>query len=122
MNNLGVGAHNLPPVNPGSGVSEGTPSPRLVSAAHEFEAAMMKELLSPLQSDGGLTGGDGEDEGSPSAIGSFAAEAFGKAISEHGGFGIARSILHQLTSGDRHSGNQDVPKSPNGNTSKVTFK
>ncbi len=122
MSSLGLGTHNLLPVNPGIGVSGGTPSPKLVSAAHEFEAAMMKELMAPLQSGGDLAGGDGDDEGSSSAIDSFAGEAFGKAISEHGGFGIAKSILHQLTSQNHHSGNHGLPKSPNGNTSNVPSK
>ena len=82
-----------------------TPQPRLVKAAHEFEAAMMKELMAPL--DPGHDSMDGED-GSYSALGSFAGEALGKAISEHGGFGIAKSIIHQLTG--NHSGNAAVPE------------
>jgi Rod binding domain-containing protein len=98
------------------------PQPRLVQAAHEFEAAMMKELMAPLLSGhsglasstglGGLGGNDGE-AGSDSALGDFAGEALGKALSEHGGFGIARSIIHQLsrpTSGkSNHSGSAPVP-------------
>jgi len=73
-------------------------SPRVVKSAHEFEAAMMKELLAPLEAGHDpLLGGD-EDEGSGStgALGSFASEALGQAISEHGGFGIADRILKQL--------------------------
>ena len=91
-----------------------TPQPRLVKAAHEFEAAMMKELMAPLEP--GHDAVDGEDS-SFSALGSFAGEALGKAISEHGGFGIAKSIIHQLTG--NHSGNTTVPEThlalrPNG--------
>src|SRR5579859_5636556 len=88
------------------------PSPRLVKAAHEFEAAMMKELTAPLVPGHDLLGGqDGVD--SSSALGDFAGEALGRAISESGGFGIARSIIHQLghlpnTQGN-HSGNSPVP-------------
>ena len=46
------------------------PSPKLIAAAHEFEAQMMKELLKPLSSTGmsGLTEGDG-DEGGDSGSG-----------------------------------------------------
>ncbi len=84
-----------------------TPQPRLVKAAHEFEAAMMKELMAPLEPGHDPLGGEAED-GSSSALGSFAGEALGKAISEHGGFGIAKSIIHQLTG--NHSGNSPVPK------------
>jgi len=89
------------------------PSPRLVSAAHEFEAAMMKELMAPLEPGHDLLGADGEEDSS-SALDSFAGEALGKAISEHGGFGIAKAILHQLTAGSNHSGKSTVPQNLNG--------
>jgi Rod binding domain-containing protein len=121
MSQLDLQAPALLPGNAGSGLSATAPSPKLVSAAHEFEAAMMKELMAPLQTGDGLGGGDGDDEGSSSALGSFAGEALGKAISEHGGFGIAKSILHQLST-ENHSGKQNVPKSSNGNTANVLFK
>ena len=35
-----------------------TPQPRLVRAAHEFEAQMMKELMKPLNRSDALTGAD----------------------------------------------------------------
>ena len=35
------------------------PQPRLVRAAHEFEAQMMKELLKPMTASGSLTGDGG---------------------------------------------------------------
>jgi Rod binding domain-containing protein len=93
-----------------SSATSPTPQPRLVKAAHEFEAAMMKELMAPLEpGHDSLDGGEDED-GSVSALGSFAGEALGKAISEHGGFGIAKSIIHQLTAISNHSGNAPVPK------------
>lgn len=82
--------------------------PRLVKAAHEFEAAMMKELMAPLTSGKDLLG-NGDDQGSSSALTSFAQEALGKALSEHGGFGIATSIIHQLSANGNHSGNSPVP-------------
>ena len=80
------------------------PQPRLVHAAHEFEAQMMKEMLKPLTSSGSsLTGSDDEsDGGSNGALGAFASEALGRSLSEHGGFGIAKSILGDL------SGNHSV--------------
>jgi Rod binding domain-containing protein len=75
-----------------------TPQPRLVSAAHEFEAQMMQELLKPLNSTSGLDGEDGDSaSGSGSALGEFASEALGKALSEQGGFGIATGVLRQLS-------------------------
>jgi Rod binding domain-containing protein len=84
-----------------------TPSPKLVSAAHEFEAQMMQELLKPLNSTSGLDGEDGDsDSGSGSALGQFASEALGKALSEQGGFGIASSVVRQLSSGSNKSGSK----------------
>jgi Rod binding domain-containing protein len=86
-----------------SQANSATPQPRLVGAAHEFEAQMMQELMKPLTHGSSLTGEDDDsDSGSSGALGEFASEALGKALSEHGGFGIASSIVKQLS----HSGNQ----------------
>jgi len=79
------------------------PQPRLVRAAHEFEAQMMKELMKPLNRGSSLTGADADadedssDSGSAGALGEFASEALGRALSEQGGFGIAASIVKQLS-------------------------
>ena len=73
------------------------PSPKLVAAAHEFEAQMMKELLKPLSSKG-LAGADSDgDSDSGNALASYATEAFGKALSNGGGFGVAKSIIASLS-------------------------
>ncbi len=77
------------------------PQPRLVRAAHEFVAQMMKELLKPLTGSDALTGED-SDSGSGGTLGEFASEALGRALSEHGGFGIGNRIVGQLS----HSGNR----------------
>ncbi|HEY1160635.1 MAG TPA: hypothetical protein VGE83_08395 [Terracidiphilus sp.] len=96
-----------------------TPQPRLERAAHEFEAQMMKELMKPMTRGGSLTGADedaDEDSGSGGALKEFASEAMGRALSERGGFGIADSIVKELS----HAGNQNgkVPVTGNlhGNT------
>jgi Rod binding domain-containing protein len=84
-----------------------TPQPRLVRAAHEFEAQMMQEMMKPLTQGSSLTGEDtdsGNDSGSAGALGQFATEALGRALSERGGFGIANSVLKDLS----HSGNKSV--------------
>ena len=89
-------------------------SPRLVQAAHEFEGQMMKELLGPMTSGDGLTGTDDSDSGlgsgagagSTGALGEFACEALGKALSERGGFGIADRIVKELSRSGSHMGNQ----------------
>jgi Rod binding domain-containing protein len=78
-----------------------TPQPRLVRAAHEFEAQMMKEMMKPMTGGNSLTGEE-DDSGSCSALGEFASEALGRALSEQGGFGIANRIVKDLS----HAGNQ----------------
>jgi Rod binding domain-containing protein len=89
----------------GAASAQATPQPRLVRAAHEFEAQMMEELLKPLTGTSGL---DGEEDdsatGSGGALGQFASEALGRGLSEQGGFGIANSIVRELTP----SGNKKV--------------
>lgn len=88
------------------------PQPRLVRAAHEFEAQMMKELLKPMTASDGLTGEESDtSSGSGSALGEFAQEALGRALSEQGGFGIARQIVQQLS----RSGNDSQPAKVTGN-------
>jgi flagellar protein FlgJ len=74
------------------------PSRRLVSAAHEFEGQMLKELLKPMTESDGLGGSDSGAQ----VLGEFGSEALGKALSEQGGFGIAGQIIAQLS----HSGNR----------------
>ena len=98
----------LAPMPPAS-----APSPKLVNAAHEFEASMVRELMAPLASGGDSLEGGYDAEGSQSAITSFSGEALAKAISDHGGFGIANRILHQLSAAGNHSGKTVVPQHKN---------
>jgi Rod binding domain-containing protein len=94
-----------------------SPQPRLVRAAHEFEAQMMKELIKPLNQGNSLTGnGDDDDEGSAGALGEFASEALGRALSDGGGFGIASSIVKQLTPANTQNGKPAVTGNPHSNT------
>lgn len=92
------------------GVSSGVVAPaepRLVRAAHEFEAQMMKELLAPLNHRSALfEDNGGEDAG---ILGQFASESLAGALSAGGGLGIADRILHSLS----RSGH--VPESSAGN-------
>jgi Rod binding domain-containing protein len=82
-----------------------TPQPRLVRAAHEFEAQMMKELLKPMTGANSLMGEeDDSDSGTGGALGEYASEALGRALSNQGGFGIANKIVSDLS----HSGNGKV--------------
>lgn len=72
--------------------------PRLVRAAHEFEAQLMKELLRPLTNGEGLEADD-SGAGSGGALADFATEALGQALSTGGGLGIATNIIRSLSSG-----------------------
>lgn len=71
---------------------------QLADAAHEFEAQMMKELLKPMAIGGGIESGEDAGElGFTDGLKEFASEALGRALSEHGGFGISAEILHRLS-------------------------
>lgn len=87
------------------GHSTQAPQPRLVVAAHEFEAQLMKELLRPMTSSMSVDGDESEAQGG-SILASFATEALGKALSNNGGLGIAKSILGALSRNgtDSHAG------------------
>ena len=100
-----------------------TPQPRLVHAAHEFEAQMMQEMLKPLTSGNGLDGEENEtSSGSGGALGAFASESLGRGLSEHGGFGIATHILQQLTPKGNTSVTAQVTGELHGNTVMKTYK
>lgn len=89
-----------------SATQEPVPSnPKLQSAAHEFEASLMKEFLKPLQHDSLFADEGSRDEddtsGSAGTLMSYGAETMAKAISEHGGFGIARKILDHFEQSEK---------------------
>ncbi|HME58214.1 MAG TPA: hypothetical protein VKF63_07745 [Terracidiphilus sp.] len=107
----------------GTASSSATPQPRLVKAAQEFEAQMMQELLKPMTSGNGLDGEDGDTaSGSGGALGAFASEALGRGLSEHGGFGIATSIVRQLSSAGNQKVTSPVTENMRGNTVMKTYK
>ena len=86
----------IAPLSAAPSSTQAAPDPRLVRAAHEFEAQMMKELLQPLNSNDPLFSED-EDSGSSGALGEFASEALARALSDHGGLGIANRIVAKLS-------------------------
>ena len=87
------------------------PQARLVKAAHEFEAQLMKELLKPMTSSDGLTGDkDASGVGSGGVLGEFATEALGRALSEQGGLGIASSIVRNISHAGNHRELSMVPR------------
>ena len=80
-----------------SGIA-GQKQAKLVDAAQQFEATMLQELLKPMQH--GQDSWDGEEKSDDSAsdtISSFGTEAIAKAISQGGGFGIAKQIVSKVT-------------------------
>ena len=77
------------------------PKPRLVKAAHEFEAQLMKELLSPMTHTIGME--DDSESGSAGALADFASGALGQALSMRGGLGIADSIIRSLSRNETSS-------------------
>lgn len=96
------------------------PQPRLVRAAHEFEAQMMSELMKPMLQHTSITGDDDADSdsgaGSGGPLNEFASEALGQALSEGGGFGIANKIIRQLTPASHQNGTAPVTGMLHGNT------
>jgi|ERR1700739_2561642 len=76
------------------------PQPRLVQAAHEFEAQLMKEVLKPM-TNGTSLDGEETDPGTGGALADFATEALGQALSQRGGLGIATNILHSLSRNEK---------------------
>jgi Rod binding domain-containing protein len=96
----------------------GAVSPRLINAAHEFEAQMMKELLKPMTGLDGFCGeaeDAGEGTGSGGALGQFASEALAQAISRQGGFGIADRIIHELSRSGHNSVSGNISATATGN-------
>jgi peptidoglycan hydrolase FlgJ len=94
-----------------AGQSSGAaPQPRLVRAAQEFEAMMMKELLKPMTGGDDSACDDDADAGG-GVLGEFASEVLGQGLSAGGGFGIANEIVHSFS----HSGKEPVPGKVTGN-------
>jgi len=71
---------------------------KLDDAAQQFEATMLQELLKPLQYGQNSWGGEeSSDDTASDTISSFGTEAIAKAISQAGGFGIAKQIVSKVT-------------------------
>ena len=75
--------------------------PKLVRAAQEFEAQMMKELIRPMT----RHEDENDDEGSAGALTDFGGEMLGQCLSRAGGFGIADRILLSFSQTETHCSN-----------------
>jgi flagellar protein FlgJ len=85
---------------------------KLVDAAHQFEGVLLGEMLKSMQTDKDAMSSEGADDsdaggGSADTLRSFGTEAVAKAISQGGGFGIARQIIAKVTSEDKRSDHKD---------------
>ena len=71
---------------------------KLADAARQFEASMLTEMLKPLQFGGSADAGGQESEGGASdTIRGLGTDALGKALALHGGLGVARQIIKDVT-------------------------
>lgn len=100
-------------------VIESARDSRLASAAHQFEASMMNELMKPLMENSLFDDADpsallGQGTGANNALTSFASESFARSLSEDGGLGIARQIIARLKSEPSGSTSREkgLPKVP----------
>ena len=79
-------------------MADGMRQAKLTDTAQQFEATMLQELLKPMQHG---QSGWGEDESSGDSstdtTSSFGTEAVAKAISQGGGFGLAKLIVSKVT-------------------------
>lgn len=90
MSTEGVSVHQTKQDRFSPGLEPQVKNPKMENAAHQFEASLMQELFAPLQKHSS----DSEDESSGGdALMSFASAAMARAISDAGGFGIARQII-----------------------------
>ncbi len=83
------------PVSLSSAPDQPVLNPRLVTAAHEFEASLMQELVKPLEEDS-LFGTPEGSHGSNETLMTFGSQALAKALSDHGGLGIAKRVLEHF--------------------------
>ena len=71
-------------------------SPRVATAAQQFEALLIGQMLKSMHEsgDGGWTGTDDDDAGAPAI--ELADEQLAQSMASHGGFGLARLVVSGL--------------------------
>jgi len=81
-----------------STVAANAKTAKLVDAAEQFEAMMLNELLKPLNFGAGVEeAGDENAGGAADTIRGMGTDALSKALASHGGMGIARKIVKDVT-------------------------
>ena len=89
---------------------------KVVSAAKQFEALLMSQLLKSMREAGGSGWmGTGDDSSGESAM-ELAEEQFAQALASRGGLGLAKLIADGLTERARQEG-QPAAEAPEGKTS-----
>jgi len=83
--------------------SNATPSPKLVKAAHEFEAILLQSWLEKMNQS--FVGEGGSLDPGHDTMSSLGTQAIAQAMAARGGIGIASMILRQL---QRH-GDSEAP-------------
>jgi Rod binding domain-containing protein len=89
---------------------------KLADGAHQFEAMMLEEMLKPLKFGESPDAAGGTDDGAEGGTGAngtiqgYGTEALAKAISNGGGFGLARQIIRQVTQEDGRKQSPAVSK------------
>jgi len=88
--------------------SEAAPSPKLVKAAHEFEAMLLQSWLEKMNQS--FVGESGSLDPAHDTVSGLGTQAIAQALSAKGGIGIAKMILRQLAGhGQPAPAAQEVP-------------
>jgi len=85
--------------NPAPAADSSAPSPRLVKAAHEFEAILLQSWMEKMNQS--FVGESGSLDPGHDTMSSLGTQAIAQALSARGGIGIASMILRQI---ERHVG------------------
>ena len=84
------------PVSPTSGSNSAVP-PKLKTAATQFEAMLIAQMLSSArESDAGGWGGDSDDKSGDTMM-EMAEQQLSNVLTSKGGFGMANMVTHELS-------------------------
>ncbi len=86
---------NLPAVAAGTSATPQSTNPKILHAAHEFEALLLANVLGPLERSFSAISGEAGVSGSE-AYQSLGMQAVAGAMANHGGIGIAAMVSRSL--------------------------
>ncbi len=96
-------------VQPADGAAA-APSPKLVKAAHEFEAILLQSWMEKMNKS--FLGTEESQDPAHDTVSSLGTQAIATALSARGGIGIANMILRQLgrkAQPDQNKGGEEKP-------------